>query len=54
QIVGIDYVTWGGDVAMGIVYFLLAFVIGTFATAGVFSAAIRRRQELERELDEEA
>lgn len=54
QIVGIDYVTWGGDVAMGIVYFLLAFVIGTFATAGVFSAAIRRRHELERELDEEA
>ena len=35
QIVGVENVTWGGDIAMGIVYFTLAFFLafGLFAVA---------------------
>ncbi|MCI2242654.1 hypothetical protein [Adlercreutzia faecimuris] len=50
QIVGIAEVTWAGDLAMGAVYFVMAFVLGIIVLAGVFNAAIKRRHALEAEL----
>ena len=52
QIVGIGQVAWFGDIAMGLVYFGLAFVLGLILTAAMFRDAIKRRQALERELED--
>lgn len=52
QIVGVENVTWGGDVAMGIVYFTLAFLLAFGLVAATFHSAIDRRRQLERELEE--
>lgn len=40
QIVGIENVTWAGDLAMGVVFFVMAFVLGTFGTAAYIKSAI--------------
>lgn len=50
QIVGIENVAWGGDVAIGAVFFIMGFVLGFAAMALVIRDAIKRRHELEREL----
>ena len=52
QIVGVENVTWGGDIAMGIVYFTLAFFLAFGLFAATFHSAIDRRRPLERELEE--
>lgn len=52
QIVGIDRVMWFGDIAIGVVYFTLAFIVGMIAFGAFFHAAIKRRITLERELEE--
>lgn len=52
QIVGAENVTWGGDIAMGIVYFTLAFFLAFGLFAATFHSAIDRRRQLERELEE--
>lgn len=52
QIVGVENVTWGGDIAMGIVYFTLAFFLAFGLFAATFHSAIDRRRQLERELEE--
>ena len=40
QIVGIENVTWAGDLAMGVVFFVMAFVVGTIGTAAYIKSAI--------------
>lgn len=52
QIVGIENVAWGGDVAMGVVYFTLAFFVAFGMFAAAFHSAIDRRRQLERELED--
>lgn len=52
QIVGIGEVAWFGDIAIGVVYFVLAFVLSLILIGALFRDAIRRRHELERELEE--
>lgn len=52
QIVGIANVAWAGDIAMGVVYFTLAFAVGFACFAATFHGAINRRRQLERELEE--
>lgn len=52
QIVGVENVTWGGDIAIGIVYFTLAFFLAFGLFAATFHSAIDRRRQLERELEE--
>lgn len=51
QIVGIDRVTWGGDIAIGVVFFGMAFALSIAFTAAMFHSAIKNRQRLEAELD---
>lgn len=50
QIVGIESVAWGGDLAIGVVFFGMGFVLGFGAMALLIHDAIKRRRELEREL----
>lgn len=52
QIVGIENVTWAGDIAMGVVYFTLAFLLAFGLFAATFHSAIDRRRQLERELED--
>ena len=52
QIVGVENVTWGGDIAIGVVYFTLAFFLAFGLFAATFHSAIDRRRQLERELEE--
>lgn len=52
QIVGIEQVTWFGDIAMGVVFFTMAFCLAMFFTAASFKEAIKNRQRLEDELEE--
>ena len=52
QIVGVENVTWAGDVAMGIVYFFMGSGLAMGFLGLQFHSAIKRRQELERELDD--
>lgn len=51
QIVGVGNVTWLGDIAMGVVYFGMAFVLAFILTAATFRDAIKRRQQLDSELE---
>lgn len=53
QIVGIENVAWLGDVAMGIVFFIMAFVLAMFFMGEAFSVAIKNRRHIEAELEEE-
>lgn len=48
QIVGVENVTWGGDIAIGVVYFTLAFFLAFGLFAATFHSAIDRRRQLER------
>lgn len=52
QIVGVDNVTWAGDIAMGVVFFGMAFALGTFCTAGYIKSAISKREKEESILDD--
>ena len=52
QIVGINEVAWLGDLAIGVVFFIMGFVIGFAAIALSIHDAIKRRREIERELEE--
>lgn len=52
QIVGFENVTWAGDIAMGVVFFIMAFVLGTFCTAAYIKFAIVRRTQQEDLLDD--
>lgn len=52
QIVGVENVTWAGDAAMGVVYFVMGFGLAMGFVGLQFHSAIKRRQELERELEE--
>lgn len=52
QIVGIDQVAWLGDLAIGIVFFMMAFAIGFVAIAYTINDAIKRRRELDAELED--
>ena len=52
QIVGIDSVMWFGDIAIGIVFFALGFGCGMALMAYTIHDAIKRRQKLERELED--
>ncbi len=52
QIVGISRVAWLGDFAIGVVFFIMGFVIGFAAVALSIHSAIKRRQQIERELGE--
>ena len=53
QIVGIGQVTWAGDIAMGVVIFGMAFALCMVFASLSFRDAIKRRQQLESELEEE-
>lgn len=52
QIVGIGNVAWLGDFAIGIVFFGIGFVVGFCAIALTIHDAIKRRREIERELED--
>ncbi|NBI31560.1 hypothetical protein [Enterorhabdus sp. P55] len=52
QIVGVGSVAWGGDVAIGIVCFGLAFMLAMAFSASLFRDAIKNRRRLEDELDD--
>lgn len=51
QIVGIDDVAWFGDVAIGVVFFIMGFVIGFACFAIAINSAIKRRHEIESEIE---
>ena len=48
----VQIVAWAGDVAMGIVYFFMGSGLAMGFLGLQFHSAIKRRQELERELDD--
>lgn len=52
QIVGIGEVAWFGDLAIGAVFFVMGFAIGFAVIALAIHGAIKRRREIEREMDE--
>lgn len=52
QIVGLSGVAWLGDAAIGIVFFIMGFVIGFVAIALSISDAIKARRRMEEELFE--
>ena len=52
QIVGVDQVTWFGDIAMGVVFFFMAFCLSMVFSAAFFKDAIKNRQRLEKELED--
>ena len=52
QIVGVASVAWGGDIAIGVVYFGLAFMLAMAFSASLFRDAIKNRRRLEDELDD--
>ena len=51
QIVGLDHVAWLGDLAIGVIFFGMGFAIGFAAIALSIHDAIKRRREIERELE---
>lgn len=53
QIVGVENVTWAGDIAMGIVFFIMTFALATFGTAAFFASAIKQRKLIEAKLEED-
>lgn len=52
QIVGDGSVAWLGDIAIGIVFFAIAFVADFFAIALAVNDAIKRKRAIERELQD--
>lgn len=51
QIVGFEHVAWLGDLAIGVIFFGMGFAIGFAAIALSIHDAIKRRREIERELE---
>ncbi len=51
QIVGIEHVSWLGDIAIGVVFSILGFIVGFAAMAYTIHDAIKRRKKLEAELE---
>lgn len=51
QIVGVGNVAWFGDLAIGVVFFGMGFILGFAAFALTVHDAIKRRRELDRELE---
>ncbi len=51
QIVGVNNVAWLGDMAMGVVFFVMGFAIGFAAIACAIHNAVKRRREIERRLE---
>ena len=51
QIVGIDDVAWFGDIAIGVVFFIMGFVIGFACFAIAINSAIKRRHEIESDIE---
>ncbi len=52
QIVGVEHVAWLGDVAMGVVFFGMAFVLAFVFMALSLHSAIARRKELEQQMED--
>lgn len=52
QIVGIENVAWFGDLAIGVVFFFMGFVVGFVAISLTINDAIKRRRLLEDELQD--
>lgn len=52
QIVGVNNVAWFGDLAMGVVFFVMGFTIGFVAIACAIHNAVKRRREIEQRLEE--
>lgn len=52
QIVGTENVAWLGDVAIGVVFFAIAFVAGFCVIALTINDAIKRKHAIERELQD--
>ena len=52
QIVGVDNVAWAGDLAMGVAFFVMAFVLGTFCTAAYIKSVIVARIKQDSLLDD--
>lgn len=52
QIVGIDQVAWFGDLALGAVFFIMAFLIAFAATTYFVYSTIKRRRELDALLED--
>ncbi len=52
QIVGWSQVAWAGDLAVGAVFFGLAFGLSVLVLAACFGSAIERRRKLEDQLDD--
>lgn len=52
QIVGLENVMWFGDIAIGVVFFGMGFGLCMFFMGYTIHDAIKRRQELERELED--
>ncbi len=50
QIVGVENVAWFGDLAIGVVFFVIGYGLGFGAMALTIHDAIKRRRELDREL----
>ncbi len=52
QIVGMEGICWTGDLAIGAVFFGMGFAVGFAAIALTIHSAIKRRHELEHELED--
>ena len=51
QIVGFEHVAWLGNLAIGVIFFGMGFALGFAAIALSIHDAIKRRREIERELE---
>lgn len=52
QIVGIENVAWFGDLAIGVVFFFMGFVVGFVAISLTINDAIKRRRCSKTELQD--
>ena len=52
QIVGLENVAWMGDLAIGIIFFIMGFLVGFAAITLTIHDAIKRRRALESELED--
>lgn len=52
QIVGLENVAWMGDLAIGIIFFIMGFLVGFTAITLTIHDAIKRRRALESELED--
>lgn len=52
QIVGLENVAWMGDLAIGVIFFIMGFLVGFAAITLTIHDAIKRRRALESELED--